>query len=180
MAIEQMISIEEKRLFLKWFLRHYQLKSRECVWLLNYILSDDDMIALLRFVDNITQCPRAMIVSEKTMSDCSFLYRKGNVETEQPEKAFHDIRIDADEPIYVRLVFPASSRSSEYVSVLEENPFIENDLDMRYGEESEALLRFSETDFRKKKLHKEIDEALDAGDEERFIKLTAELKRLED
>ena len=159
-GMEQTISIDDKRSFLKWFLRHYQLKNRECVWLLNYILSDNQMINILRFVDTITDCPRAMMISEKSTQDPSFLYRKGSVETNQPEKAFHDIRLDTTELIFVKLIFPESSRSSEFVSVLEENPFTLKQLHLQYGKVAEEFLQESMINFRKEKLYQGIDKFL--------------------
>lgn len=176
--MEQTISIDDKRSFLKWFLRHYQLKNRECVWLLNYILSDNQMINILRFVDTITDCPRAMMISEKNTQDPPFLYRKGTVETSQPEKAFHDIRMDTTELIYVKLIFPDSSRSSEYVSVLEENPYALKQLHVQYGKVAEQLLQESMLNFQKEKLYQSIDQALEKGDKEQFQQLLAEWNKL--
>jgi uncharacterized protein YpiB (UPF0302 family) len=176
--LEQTISIDDKRSFLKWFLRHYQLKNRECVWLLNYILSDNQMINILRFVDTITDCPRAMVISEKNTQEAPFLYRKGAVETNQPEKAFHDIRMDTHEAIYVKLIFPESSRSSEYVSVLEENPYALKQLHVQYGKVAEQLLQESMTNYQKTVVYQSIDKALESGDKAEFQKLLAQWKKL--
>ena len=176
--MEQMISIEEKRSFLKWFLRSYQLKSRECIWLLNYILSDEHLMGLLKFVDSINGCPRAMVVSEKSLSEPAFMYKKYDVETNEPEKAFHDIRIDQDEYIYVQLLFPHSSRSSEYVSILEENPFDRRHRNDRYGEAAEKIINESEKQFFTAYLLKKIDRALEMRDREQFEYLVAELNKI--
>ncbi|MGV3488096.1 MAG: ReoY family proteolytic degradation factor [Tuberibacillus sp.] len=176
--MEQTISIDDKRSFLKWFLRHYQLKNRECVWLLNYILSDNQMVNILRFVDTITDCPRAMVISEKSTQDPPFMYKKGTVETNQPEKAFHDIRLDTTEIIYVKLIFPDSSRSSEYVSVLEDNPYALKQLRIQYSKMAEQLLEESMKNFQKQKIYESIDRALDDKDESRFQELLEKWKKL--
>jgi len=176
--VEQTISIDDKRSFLKWFLRHYQLKNRECVWLLNYILSDNQMINILRFVDTITDCPRAMMISEKSTQDPPFLYRKGTVETNQPEKAFHDIRLDTTELIYVKLIFPDSSRSSEYVSVLEDNPYALKQLQIQYSKMAEQFLEESMKNFRRQKIYDCIDKALENRDKAQFDRLLEEWKEL--
>ncbi|GGH78934.1 uncharacterized protein YpiB (UPF0302 family) [Pullulanibacillus pueri] len=176
--MEQMISIEEKRSFLKWFLRSYQLKSRECIWLLNYILSDEHLLGLLKFVDNISGCPRAIVVSEKNVPHPAFIYRKQEVETHEPEKAFHDIRMDQEEAIYIHLMFPSSSRSSEYVSILEENPYDRRHLSDRYGEEVKLLIEKSEKQFMMTYLEKKIDESLEKKDKNQFERLVAELQKL--
>ncbi|WP_027723785.1 ReoY family proteolytic degradation factor [Tuberibacillus calidus] len=171
--MEQTISIEDKRAFLKWFLRHYQLKNRECVWLLNYILSDNQLINILRFVDTITDCPRAMMISEKRSQASPFMYRKGTVETDQPEKAFHDLRLDTVEPIYVKLIFPDSSRSSEYVCVLEDNPYALKQLQQTYHQIADRILHEAMRDFQIQKLYEAIDQALDRRDEVAFYQLVA-------
>ncbi|GGE38848.1 UPF0302 protein [Pullulanibacillus camelliae] len=176
--MEQLISIEEKRSFLKWFLRRYQLKSRECIWLLNYVLSDEHLISLLKFVDNTSGCPRAMIISEKNASHTAFVYRKHDVETNEPEKAFHDIRMDQDEIIYVHLVFPSSSLSSEYVSILEENPHDRHFINARYGDEVSRLIEQAESQFMVAFLESEIDKALVTHDKKRFVELAAQLKQI--
>jgi len=33
------VSVMEKKEFVRWFLKRYQMKRRECVWILNYLLS---------------------------------------------------------------------------------------------------------------------------------------------
>lgn len=178
--MEQTVSISEKRAFLKWFLRRFELKSRECVWLLNYILSVDHTVNLLRFVDNVVDCPRAMIVSEKHTPDPPFIYRVRNVVTEQPEKAFHDLRLNTDEPVYIRLIFPDASRSAEYAAVLEENPYERADLERRFGEEAERVLNRACYLFQKNQLSEEIDRALDARDQDRFRALSSEWRSVQE
>lgn len=37
------VSVNEKD-FIRWFLNHYQLKRRECVWILNYLMSHDSLM----------------------------------------------------------------------------------------------------------------------------------------
>lgn len=159
-------------------MNRYQLKSRECIWLLNYMVSDDQMIGLLKFVDNISDCPRALVISEKTVTEEPFLYRKHRVETNEPEKAFHDIRMDQEETIYVHLIFPSSSRCSEYVSILEENPFDKRNLHDWYGREADRLIEQSQVQFQGDFLYKEIDKALEDKDRERFLSLVLKLQQL--
>lgn len=38
------VSVNEKKDFIRWFLNHYQLKRRECVWILNYLMSHDSLM----------------------------------------------------------------------------------------------------------------------------------------
>lgn len=175
MKIEQLISVDEKKHFLKWFISRYELKAKECIWLLNYILSDDHLISLLRFVQSIEKCPRAMFISERCTKSVPFLYRKERVETNEPEKAFHDIRLYQDDPIYLQLDFVGVAQSAPYLSVLEDHPFAASDLEERYGKEADQFMHHSEKAFLLEKLNLQIDQALKEKDEGRFRALTNQL-----
>ncbi|MBM7645280.1 uncharacterized protein YpiB (UPF0302 family) [Scopulibacillus daqui] len=177
--MEQIVSVNEKRLFLKWFLNHHQLKRRECVWLLNYVISDDHLMSLFKFVDNVSGCPRSMVISEKSVKNISFEYRKHHVKTDDPEKAFHDIRLNQEETIYVQINFSSPYSYPEYVAVLEDNPYHQPDLHDKYGEIADKVITHVETTFKKENIYREINKALDDGDRERFYKLTKQLNDLE-
>lgn len=45
------VSVNEKKDFIRWFLNHYQLKRRECVWILNYLMSHDSLMEKVHFVE---------------------------------------------------------------------------------------------------------------------------------
>ena len=79
--------------------------------------------------------------------------------TTDAEKSFHDIRLNKDEDIYIQLNFSKANSSYQFAAVLEENPF-------------------SLQTFRKDRLLKAIDQALDTGDKKAFSKLTRELNSL--
>ena len=46
------ISVNEKKEFVRWFLNNYQLKRRECVWILNYLMSHDQLMEKVHCVEN--------------------------------------------------------------------------------------------------------------------------------
>jgi len=39
--METSISNKDKKTFVRWFLKRFDLKRRECVWILNYIVGHD-------------------------------------------------------------------------------------------------------------------------------------------
>ncbi|EOR23584.1 hypothetical protein A499_12046 [Niallia nealsonii AAU1] len=52
------VSVNEKKDFIRWFLNHYQLKRRECVWILNYLMSHDQLMEksiLLKMQKNVQE-----------------------------------------------------------------------------------------------------------------------------
>ena len=54
------VSVNEKKDFIRWFLNHYQLKRRECVWILNYLISHDQLMEKVHFVEQAQYCPRGI------------------------------------------------------------------------------------------------------------------------
>lgn len=174
------VSVVEKKDFLKWFLNHYQLKKRECVWLLNYLISDETLMSNVHFVENAEYCPKAIIMSTTCTDGVPFRFYKQNILTTDAEKSFHDIRLNHDEPIYIELHFKNNYSTPEYAIVQEENPFIPDNLipDKKYGLWAELILDRSLIDFKRKKLMEQIDQALDQQDLVTFKRLTNELKEL--
>ena len=174
------VSVNEKKDFIRWFLGNYQLKRRECVWILNYLMSHDQLMKKVHFVEQAQYCPRGIIMSSHCVDDVPFRFYKENVMTTDAEKSFHDIRLNRDEEIYIQLNFRSSFHSSQYVSVLEENPYMPKHLQMNEKDKllAERFLEEATNIFQKEKLMKLIDDALDRQDQDEFIRLTDQLKKL--
>ncbi|MGM7701670.1 ReoY family proteolytic degradation factor [Pseudalkalibacillus sp. Hm43] len=174
------VTVLEKKDFLKWFLNHYQLKKRECVWLLNYLVSDEALMENVHFVENAEYCPKAIIMSTNCVDGVPFRFYKQNILTTDAEKSFHDIRLNQDEDVYIELKFKGAYRTPQYAAVLEENPHIPENMvpDKKYGLWAEMILDQSFSHFRKKSLQTQIDEALDRKDFESFERLSKEYNKL--
>jgi uncharacterized protein YpiB (UPF0302 family) len=174
------VSVNEKKDFIRWFLNHYQLKRRECVWILNYLMSHDQLMEKVHFVEQAQYCPRGIIMSAHCVDEVPFRFYKENIMTTDAEKSFHDIRLNREEDIYIQLNFRASFKAPQFAAVLEENPFMPKNLQLSEKERqlAEKFLISSIEKFQKEKLMKQIDEALDQKDQEAFIKLTSQLKSL--
>ncbi|MFP3441931.1 IDEAL domain-containing protein, partial [Pantoea sp. SIMBA_133] len=87
------------------------------------------------------------------------------------------IRLNQDEPIYIQLNFKSKNVSPHYVAVLEENPFLPENMaaDKKYSFMAEMVLDESFTRFKKESILKQIDEALDRNDEIAFLHLSKQL-----
>lgn len=179
-AMNTPVSVNEKKDFVKWFLNNYQLKQRECVWILNYLMSHDQLMHKVHFVEHAKYCPRGLVMSTNCVKDSPFHFYKQNVMTTDAEKSFHDIRLNRDEDIYIQLNFKSSFQHANYVAVLEENPYLPKYIEVNEKDRllAERFLEESVYTFRKDRLLKLIDEALDNQDKEAFQRLTAELKYL--
>ncbi|GGL47255.1 YpiB family protein [Sporolactobacillus putidus] len=176
--MEQIVSNVEKKAFLKWLLERRELKNRETIWLLNYLMSNEKLLGLIHFVDSITGCNRAMTISEKKNGPEDFEYAKATVRTSDPEKAFHDLRLNQDEAVYVKVDLSSARYYPEYFSVLEENPNMDETVHKKYGRAAEDAAGAAERAYTEKKLYEEINDALDRGDAERFYQLTERLRAL--
>ena len=174
------IPILEKKTFIRWFLKNHQLKRRECVWILNYLLSNDRLLENVHFVEEAHYCPRAMVMSSVEHNGVPFRFYKGNVMTSDAEKSFHDLRLNPDESIFIQINFPNIPPHLQYLAVLEENPYMPKTLHISEKDRiiAEQLLKNSMMAFQEEKILREIDEALDAGDKERFFELSNLLQAL--
>ncbi len=174
------VSVNEKKDFIRWFLNNYQLKRRECVWILNYLMSHDQLMKNVHFVEQAQYCPRGIIMSTHCVDDVPFRFYKENVMTTDAEKSFHDIRLNREEEIYIQLNFRSSFHSPNYVAVLEENPYMPKHLHVN-EQDKELAKKFLEESihlFQKEHLLKRIDEALDRQDKTEFQRLTEQLKQI--
>ncbi|AJD91295.1 hypothetical protein JMA_19780 [Jeotgalibacillus malaysiensis] len=174
------ISADEKKDFIKWFLQHYQLKKRESVWIMNYLLSHDQLIEHLHFVEDARYCPRGIVMSTSCSDEVPFRFYKEQVMTTDAEKSFHDIRLHREEDLYIQLNFESAYSSYQYAAVLEENPFTPKEIHLSKKEKemAEQFLNDSIHENLKNQLMKEIDKALDEQDEQKFKQLTERLKTL--
>ncbi|MTH52161.1 IDEAL domain-containing protein [Bacillus mangrovi] len=174
------VSVHEKKDFIRWFLNHYQLKRRECVWILNYLMSHDALMERVHFVEQAQYCPRGIIMSTHCVEEVPFRFYKENVMTTDAEKSFHDIRLNRDEELYIQINFRSAYQSPQYAAVMETNPFMPKHLN---GNEKDRLIaeRVIETalqTYQKDKLLKMIDEALDRNDKAAFTSLSSQLNSL--
>lgn len=174
------VTVNEKKDFIRWFLNHYQLKRRECVWILNYLMSHDQLMEKVHFVENAQYCPRGMVMATHCVDKVPFRFYTENVMTTDAEKSFHNIRLNRDEEIYIELNFHNKQQSHQYVAVLEDHEYMPKHLqaDSEDRKIAEQFLENSLKDFNRKKLMLQIDEALDNNDKETFMKLTEQLNIL--
>ncbi|WP_342512207.1 ReoY family proteolytic degradation factor [Sporosarcina sp. FSL K6-1522] len=172
-----MIPVAAKKDFVRWFLKRYKLKRRECVWILNYLLSHEQLLQNVHFTDEAHYCPRAMVMSITDSDSIPFRFYKGNLMTADAEKSFHDLRLHPDEKMYIQLNFPNSHACPQYASVREENPYLPSYLQVSARDKKIAaqLLEESVSTVTMELLMKRVDEALDANDREQFIALSAML-----
>lgn len=174
------VSVNEKKEFIRWFLNRYQLKRRESVWILNYLMSHDQLMEKVHFVEEAQCCPRGLIMSTHCTREVPFRFYKENIMTTDAEKSFHDIRLNRDEDIYIQINFRSSNLSHQYAAVLENNPYIQKNIHLNERDkvDAEQFLAQCLRSFQEEKLLKAIDQALDSQDKDKFSMLTTQLNQL--
>jgi len=179
--MKQKVLLEQKKAFIKWFVGTYKLRRRESLWILDYLANHDIVLDRTHFVENVKATPRGIKMGAAHTQGRSFLFYKNGVEYEDPEKAFHEIRMNWHEPLFLEVDFPEAFLSPLYVKVLEDNPYAKwNDLvpeNIRVMA-NDAIDEFQLT-TRKEELIDDIDDALAKEDKERFIELSDELIEIE-
>ncbi|SDN36961.1 ReoY family proteolytic degradation factor [Alkalicoccus daliensis] len=178
------IPVMEKRDFLKWFLEKYQLKRRECAWLLNFLMSDDILMERVHFVEQAEHCPKALMISANDVDQVPFAFHKNQHVTMDAEKSFHDIRLNRNEDIFIQLNFREKHTLPQYAAVLEENPYLPVNVEEETvnGLLAELVLDEAVRKQQLKTLEEQIDAALENKNRDAFNTLSkrySELKALD-
>lgn len=170
------VSVKQKKEFIGWFLNHYQLKRRECVWILTYLRDNADLLKQVRFVSELNSPERTMVMSTHCTSEIHFEFHKNGQITNDAEKAFHDIRTNRNELINIKLNFKDSQSSVQLYGVLED---AEGKIPEEFSIQAEEFLALAVYNFQVNKIKKEIDLAIENNDKERFMELTENLIKFE-
>ena len=173
------VTVEDKQVFIRYILKNHTLKRRECVWILNYLISHSEKLHNIHFTEEVHHCPRGIVMTTVNVDSIPFRFFKGNGMTADADRAFHDIRLNPNEKFYIQINFPNKYTCPEYAAVHEENPHdtiidwkqIEGDRKV-----AEEFLNHMSKQLHESALMLQIDEALDTGNKELFMQLTGELK----
>jgi uncharacterized protein YpiB (UPF0302 family) len=176
---EMSVAVNEKKNFIKYFLNNFQLQRRECVWILNYLVSHEDILEKIHFVDNIEKCENAVTMSTNCQYDApAFAGIVRGSGTVDPEKFWHFIRVNNDADIYIQLVFSDKNKNQAYLNIMEENPNIIDKNLKQYKKEAEKFINHCLKVHEKEALMHQIDKALDAGDEDLFKELSEKYREM--
>ncbi|MBF8377458.1 YpiB family protein [Alicyclobacillus mali] len=166
------VSVAEKKHFLRWFLANYRLQSREAEMLLRYMMSRENILERVHFVDNFRQFSRVIVVSTTCVHVAPFrYYRRNKPVTTDVEQAFMDLYQHPDEDIYVGLFFKDRSTCPEFASVLEEpaRPDLDPAIREMLSVQADLVIEQALRAYRRDQLMRAVDAALDAGDKRAFL-----------
>lgn len=170
-------SLEDKKNFISWFVSNHALKRREALWILNYLLNHELLLKQIHFVERVDCTPKGMWFSTDQAPDESFYFYKSGTRFNNPEQAFHDIRLNWKEECYIEMEFEDAYLTMVKFGILEKNPFYEEESSS--DEEVHEALTEIQLSVLKQEILTRIDQALEKGNQELFIKLTEQLKELE-
>lgn len=170
--------VERKRNFLKRFVAHHTLRKREAKWIIDYWLRHPEKLGNVHFVTNASVSPRSLVMTAYGFDGEPFRYRRGDLVTINPEKAYHDIRLH-EGPIYVELNFQGMMIDETWVDIVEQNPF-EPVVEVKdeVSSSAQTVIQASVAQFEEERLLIEIDKALDRRDENLFRNLTTQLHQV--
>ena len=163
---------EKKKAFIEWFLATHPQEQREVVWLLQYMSKRDQLLSRIHFIYEAHLTPRSIIISTEAAENRPFRFYKEHIVTTDVDKAFHDIRLNQDQELFVEFIFEDVRHSAEYAEVLEENPYLPDDyyLENTDYHAIEQFLQATSQENKRQSLRKRVNEALDQGDEKAFLK----------
>lgn len=169
-----MVEAKLKITFLEWILSTSIFTRREAYWLLSYLKDHGTILENIQFVENADKTPRGLIFKQASRPEECFYLIKNNNKITNHEKIFHDIRMNWQKPLYIEIELTQVEPDELYYSVLEDNPFYpwNDQIDKKVSERTvQSVLELSHEQVINQLL-KEINEALDEGNQELFEKLS--------
>ncbi|MGP6140079.1 MULTISPECIES: YpiB family protein [unclassified Jeotgalibaca] len=175
-------SLEDKKKFLTWFIQNYQLKRRESLWILNYLLNHELLLKNVHFVENIALTNRGMGLSTIESEEEPFVYFKEGKRFEDPEQAFHDLRLNWKEDFYLELFFEGAYQTLSAYGILENNPNETDEVSITKETQQAVEVSLVRLAWQERKRHLLIliDQALVDQDEDKFKKYTEELREIDE
>lgn len=174
------VNVADKKEFLVWLVNNISFSQREILWILNYLINHEAILNNVHFIEQADKTVRGLKITSKEIEEEPiglFLAGKKFTDTDQ---IFHEIRMNWKEALYVECVFEDSWQNSQFLSILEDNPYA------RWNEQvsEEVIDRINEFFAHEEKqakidlLYSQIDLAIEDGNYEAFLELTDELNRL--
>jgi len=169
------VNSEVKKSFIRELQGNFSLKRRESNWILNYIADNARLIENVHFVDDVTGYENAITMAVNTSDEKPFTALIEGTETTDAEKTFHHMRLNVDKPWYIKIDGDKQLLQLEsYVKVVGDNPNVK--LPNKYSVEAQKLIDKMEYEHQLNWFKTRVDEALDNGDKESFMKYSEELK----
>lgn len=173
-----MVEIKKKRDFLREFIARFGTQTREEGWLLEYLVNSEYKLKDIVFVEELNPNFNGFKIYSAENKNGKFEYIYDGKSTADVSLLFSAIH-NHKGVIYVQFDFEGKYKDELYLSLLEApDDYYKQDKSNLTEKELEEVEELAETFIIRSHagiLRKKIDEALDIGDKELFMKLTDEL-----
>jgi len=175
-----LVHLADKKKFLQWLVTSVAFDKREILWILDYLIRHETILNQVHFVEHVEKTNRGLrIASQEENALPMQLFLQGQTFTDA-EQIFHEMRMNWREALYIECLFPTAWTTSEYLAVLEDNPFApwNEQVDPALIQKIDAYFQQEARNHQLMLLHHQIDQALEASDYDAFLELSDELNRL--
>lgn len=176
-----MVELYEKKQWLKWLLANGAFQRREILWILDYLLHHDSILANIKIIEQASKTTRGLVLlPDKSTVDALTLYLEGHQFCD-PDQIFHEIRFNWKKPLYLECPIPKAWEHPEFLAVLEDNPYHRwNDsLTDDVFNEVDSFIQSQQRQNERTTLIEKINLAIDAGNREEFKRLSDQLAKLD-
>lgn len=171
--------VYQKKRYIRWFLDTYELKNSRTAKILDFIANHDELLQKIYFVEDVRRLPNALIISSTDASTVSFLCRINDCYYEDVDEVIHILDTEPPDELFVRLSFNREFLCFICETVLDFKPDVGNKIfyhQVVRSLEEEMNRKIIKKQERKADLMSLIDNALENGDKENFIKLAEQFK----
>src|SRR5699024_5632214 len=92
---------------------YYGMITRKGV-VMEMLLNQPEVLEQVNFVKSINNCPRTISMSTVNTNEPEFIFTKNNLITIDQHKAYHDLRLNVNDPIYIKLNYPGQEKCHRY------------------------------------------------------------------
>ncbi len=167
--------VYQKKRYIRWFLDTYELKNPRTAKILNFIANNDELLQKIYFVEDVRRLPNALIISSTDASTVSFLCRIDDCYYEDIDEVIQILNTEPPEELFIRLSFNREFLCFICETVLDFKPDVGNKIfyhQVVRSLEDEMNGKIIKKQERKADLMSQIDNALENGDKEKFMKLS--------
>lgn len=174
------VNVSDKKEFLVWAVNNLSFKQREVIWILNYLINHEAILNNVHFIERADKTTRGLKIVTSEIDDRPIMLYLADKKFTDTDQVFHEIRMNWKADLYLECVFDGSWQNTQYLSILEDNPYAPWNEQVS-GEIIASLDAYFEQEEKQAKidlLYQQIDASLEKDDYDGFLKLSNELNRL--
>jgi len=179
--MKEATGLYKKKKYISWFLGNHKLKKPEAAKILEFIMENEEILARVRFVENVRRLPSALVISSLDASTAALFCRINDIYYEHIDDIIYVLSSNPPEDLFVWLSFNREFMCSMCESILEIKPEIRNKIfyyQVVRNLEEELFKKFRERDKHREELLRQIDDALKNKNRELFYQLTNMYRQL--